>query len=32
VARTSADLDGSVDIGERHILEALGHRLSDVAA
>ncbi len=32
VARTSADLDGSEHIGERHILEALGYRLQDVAA
>jgi magnesium chelatase family protein len=32
VARTSADLDGSEHIGERHVLEALGYRLADVAA
>jgi magnesium chelatase family protein len=32
VARTSADLDDSERIGERHILEALGYRLNDVAA
>jgi magnesium chelatase family protein len=32
VARTSADLDSSERIGERHILEALGFRLNDVAA
>lgn len=32
VARTSADLDGSTDIEEHHILEALGFRLQDVAA
>ena len=32
VARTSADLDGAEQIGERHILEALGFRLQDVAA
>jgi magnesium chelatase family protein len=32
VARTSADLDGSDQISERHILEALGYRLNDVAA
>jgi magnesium chelatase family protein len=32
VARTSADLDGAEHIGERHILEALGYRLQDVAA
>jgi magnesium chelatase family protein len=32
VARTSADLDGSEHIGERHVLEALGYRLTDVAA
>jgi magnesium chelatase family protein len=32
VARTTADLDGAEHIGERHILEALGYRLQDVAA
>ena len=32
VARTSADLDGSDQIAERHILEALGYRMHDVAA
>jgi magnesium chelatase family protein len=32
VARTSADLDGAGDIEERHVLEALGFRLQDVAA
>ncbi len=32
VARTSADLEGAEHIGERHILEALGYRLQDVAA
>jgi magnesium chelatase family protein len=32
VARTSADLDASDQIAERHILEALGYRLHDVAA
>ena len=32
VARTSADLDGSEQIEEHHILEALGFRLQDVAA
>ncbi len=32
VARTSADLDGSMDIDEHHVLEALGFRLQDVAA
>ena len=32
VARTAADLDASSDIEEPHILEALGFRLSDVAA
>jgi magnesium chelatase family protein len=32
VARTSADLDDADLIGERHILEALGFRLQDVAA
>jgi len=32
VARTSADLDAAEQIGEQHILEALGFRLQDVAA
>ncbi len=32
VARTAADLDGSPGIEERHVLEALGFRLNDVAA
>ncbi len=32
VARTSADLDGAGTIGERHVLEALGYRLHDLAA
>jgi len=32
VARTAADLDGSEHIEERHVLEALGFRLQDVAA
>ena len=32
VARTSADLDGAEQIGARHILEALGFRLQDLAA
>lgn len=32
VALTSADLEGSDQIGERHVLEALGYRLNDVAA
>jgi magnesium chelatase family protein len=32
VARTAADLDGSPEIEERHVLEALGFRLQDVAA
>ena len=32
VARTSADLEGADRIAERHILEALGYRLHDVAA
>jgi magnesium chelatase family protein len=32
VARTSADLESEERIGERHILEALGYRLNDVAA
>lgn len=32
VARTSADLESADSIAERHILEALGYRLNDVAA
>jgi magnesium chelatase family protein len=32
VARTAADLEGTPDIAEGHVLEALGFRLSDVAA
>lgn len=32
VARTAADLDGSLEVEERHVLEALGFRLTDVAA
>jgi magnesium chelatase family protein len=32
VARTAADLDWSEQIEERHVLEALGFRLQDVAA
>jgi len=32
VARTSADLESADNIAERHILEALGYRLNDVAA
>jgi magnesium chelatase family protein len=32
VARTAADLQGSDQIREQHILEALGYRLQDVAA
>jgi magnesium chelatase family protein len=32
VARTAADLDGAEDIGDRHVLEALGYRLQDLAA
>ena len=32
VARTAADLDGSLEIDEHHVLEALGFRLQDVAA
>ena len=32
VARTLADLDGADRIEERHVLEALGYRLQDVAA
>ncbi len=32
VARTAADLDGSSEIEEQHVLEALGFRLNDVAA
>jgi predicted ATPase with chaperone activity len=32
VARTTADLDGSEQIHDQHMLEALGFRLNDVAA
>lgn len=32
VARTAADLDGAPHIEERHVLEALGFRMNDVAA
>jgi magnesium chelatase family protein len=32
VARTAADLDGADQIGEQHVLEALGYRLQDAAA
>ena len=32
VARTAADLDGSSEIEEHHVLEALGFRLQDAAA
>jgi len=32
VARTAADLEGSDEIEEHHVLEALGFRLQDVAA
>ncbi len=32
VARTAADLEGAEVIGDRHVLEALGYRLHDVAA
>jgi magnesium chelatase family protein len=32
VARTAADIEGAELIGDRHILEALGYRLNDVAA
>jgi len=32
VARTAADLEGSELIADRHVLEALGYRLHDVAA
>jgi predicted ATPase with chaperone activity len=32
VARTSADLEGAEHISERHVLEALGYRLNDLAA
>lgn len=29
VARTAADLDGADEVGEQHVLEALGYRLSE---
>lgn len=32
VARTAADLDGSTEVEEQHVLEALGYRLEDLAA
>ncbi len=32
VARTAADLEGEVPIGDGHIFEALGYRLHDIAA
>jgi predicted ATPase with chaperone activity len=32
VARTAADLEGTELIADRHVLEALGYRLHDVAA
>jgi magnesium chelatase family protein len=32
VARTAADLEGADRIAARHVLEALGYRLHDVAA
>jgi predicted ATPase with chaperone activity len=32
VAQTSADLEGVGRIEDRHVLEALGYRLHDVAA
>ena len=32
VARTAADIEGAELIGDRHVLEALGYRLGDVAA
>lgn len=32
VARTAADLEGSKEIAERHVLEALGYRVHDLAA
>jgi len=32
VARTAADLEGAELVGDRHVLEALGYRLQDVAA
>jgi magnesium chelatase family protein len=32
VARTAADLDRADQIGEQHVLEALGYRLQDAAA
>jgi magnesium chelatase family protein len=32
VARTLADLEGAGGVGERHVLEALGYRLAELAA
>ena len=32
VARTAADIEGAELVGDRHVLEALGYRLHDVAA
>lgn len=32
VARTAADLEGSTEVAERHVLEALGYRVHDLAA
>ena len=32
VARTLADLEGGAAVAERHVLEALGYRLADLAA
>jgi magnesium chelatase family protein len=32
VARTLADLESAATVAERHVLEALGYRLADLAA